>query len=349
MISNRVKSLSPYKTETTHAPIRLSSNELSLELPDFVKRRIGEEISKLSLNRYPDPEAKLLKEAIAQRFGLKVENLLLGNGSDELIYYLSMAIGEFDKGVFYPVPTFSMYGISAQVLGRERIEVKLKDDFDIDLSESIYRIEEKGPALAYFAYPNNPTGNCFSEEKIKAIRNMKLFTVIDEAYYHYSEKTFLKDALEREDTVVLRSLSKIGLAGLRIGFMVGREDLISEINKIRLPFNVTLPSQVIARLMLDEFYHILEEEIETAKKERDRVYKELSKMEGIAVYPSKANFILFKSLVMPADIMHRRLVQEGVLIRNFSYMIPDSLRVTVGRAWENDAFLEAIQKILNTP
>ncbi|MFN3976741.1 MAG: histidinol-phosphate transaminase [Aquificaceae bacterium] len=349
MISKRVLSLSPYKTETTQAKVKLSSNELSIDFPEEVKRRIAEEVYKIPLHRYPDPEATLLKEALAERLGVKPENLLLGNGSDELIYYLSISIGEFDRGVFYPVPTFSMYGISAQVLGREKVEASLDEAFDIDIKKSLELIEEKKPIIAYFAYPNNPTGNCFSEDRIRRIREKGLFVVVDEAYYSYSGKTFLEEALDREDTVVLRTLSKVGMAGLRIGILVGKEEVIRELNKVRLPFNITYPSQVIARLLLTEFYHIIEKAVRAVVEERERVYRELSKMEGIKVYPSEANFILFKSLSMPADLFHKRLLEEGVLIRNFSYMLPQALRVSIGKPQENDAFLEAVGKVLKNP
>ncbi len=348
MISKRIRTLAPYKTETTGARVRLSSNELSLKLPEEVKRSIGEAVSKIPLNRYPDPEARELKEVIAYRFGVNPENIVLGNGSDELIYYLSIAVGEYEKGVFYPVPTFSMYGISAQVLGRERIEVSLNNEFDIDLQKSLELIRDKKPLLAYFAYPNNPTGNCFNEDKIKTIRDEGVFTVIDEAYYHYSGKTFLKEALERNDTVVLRTLSKIGMAGLRVGILIGKEEVVKEINKIRLPFNITYPSQVIAVLMLRDFYHIIEEAIQRVVSERQRVYEEMLKLEGIRVYPSEANFIFFKSLYLSGDELYKRLLQKGVLVRNFSYMVANCLRVSIGEREENDAFLQALHEVLTT-
>ncbi len=347
MISKRISSLSPYKTETTPAKIKLSSNELSIDFPEELRKRIGEELARLPFNRYPDPEAYRLKEAIAQRFGVKPENIMLGNGSDELIYYLSIAIGEFDRGVFYPVPTFSMYGISAHVLGRKRIEVRLKEDFDIDLEKSLRKTREEKPALAYYAYPNNPTGNCFKEDSIRVIRSEGVFTVLDEAYYHYSGKTFLEEALSREDTVVLRTLSKIGMAGLRVGILIGKEELVKELNKIRLPFNITYPSQVIARLMLTEFYPFIEEAVKEVIRERERVFIELSSMEGIKAYPSEANFILFKSPI-PAELLHEGLVRKGVLIRNFSYMegLENCLRVSIGKPEENDAFLQALYEVL---
>ncbi len=348
MISKRVRDLAPYKTETTGARVRLSSNELSLQLPEEVKKQIGEKVSQIPFNRYPDPEAKKLKEVIAYRFGVSPENVVLGNGSDELIYYLSIAVGEPNSSVFYPIPTFSMYGISAQVFGREMVEVRLNEEFDIDLQKSLELIRYKRPALAYFAYPNNPTGNCFSEDSIRAIRKEGVFTVIDEAYYHYSKKTFLREALERDDMVVLRTLSKIGMAGLRVGILIGKEELVKEINKIRLPFNITYPSQVIAVLMLRDFYQIIEEAVERVISERQRVYEEMLKMEGIRVYPSEANFIFFKSLYLSGDELHKRLLQKGVLVRNFSYMVSDCLRVSIGKREENDAFLQALQEVLLT-
>ncbi len=346
MISQRIRELRAYKTETTPARVKLSSNELSIDLPDHVRERIAREVSRIPLNRYPDPQARELKEVIAQRFGVSPENIVLGNGSDELIYYLSIAVEEFSRGIFYPTPTFPMYEISARVLGRERVEVPLDENFDIDLENSLKAIEEKKPALAYFAYPNNPTGNCFSEDRIESVRSLGLFCALDEAYYHYSKKTFLNQALTRDDTVVLRTLSKIGMAGLRVGVLIAREDIAYEINKMRLPFNITYPSQVIAKLLLTEFYELIESAVEEVIKERERLFVELSSFKGIRVYPSQANFILFKAESMSAQELHRRLVERGVLIRNMSYLIEKALRVSVGKREENDEFLEALSKVL---
>ncbi|GBC89202.1 Histidinol-phosphate aminotransferase 2 [bacterium HR13] len=347
MISSRIKNLSPYKTETTQAKVRLSSNELPLRLPEEVKQKIAQEVAKIPINKYPDPEAEELKDVLSEHFGVKRENLVLGNGSDELIYYLSIAIGEFDSGVFYPIPSFPMYQISARMLGRKRVEVPLNQDMDIDLEASLRAIKDSSPILAFFSYPNNPTGACFSREKIERIREEGLFTVIDEAYFHFSKKSFLKDALSREDTVVLRTLSKIGMAGLRVGILIAKEDVAYEINKMRLPFNITYPSQVIAKLMLTEFYPLIEECVSTVIKERDRLFQVLSQMEGVKPYPSDANFILFRSSV-PADRLYAELLKRGVLVRNVSYMhgLEGCLRVSIGLTEENDAFLEALEDSL---
>ncbi len=346
MISKRIKSLSPYKTETTVAKVRLSSNELSIDFPDYIKEKIAKEVAKIPLNKYPDPHARELKQIISQRIGVNPENIVLGNGSDELIYYLSIAIGEFDRGVFYPVPTFPMYQISAKILGRDPVEVKLDKNFDIDLEESIKAIQEKQPALAYFSYPNNPTGNCFSKEKIEKIYHLNLFCVIDEAYFDYSKKSFMDQAVKKDNMVILRTLSKIGMAGLRVGILIAKEEIAYEINKMRLPFNITYPSQVIAKLLLTEFYDFIQENVQKVIQERDRVYNALLSFKELEVFPSEANFILFKVKSMKACELHKKLIQEGVLIRDMSHILDNALRVSIGKDQENDAFLEALSKVL---
>lgn len=346
MISNRVKLLEAYKTETTQAKVKLSSNELSVDYPEELKDRIAKEVSRIAFNRYPDPTASELKEIVAERFGIRPENIMLGNGSDELIYYLSMSVGELSTGVFFPTPTFPMYEISAKALGRPLVCTPLGEDFDIDLEASLQAIEGYRPTLAYFSYPNNPTGNCFSKEKIQKIRSLGVFTVIDEAYYHFSKKTFLEEAVTREDTVVLRTLSKIGLAGLRVGVLIGKEEIVKELEKVRLPFNISSTSQVIAKLILRDYYHIIEEAVDTTIKEREKMLQHMSNMKGIKVYPSEANFILFKVECMSAQELHSRLLKEGVLVRNMSYLVDNALRVSVGKPQENEMFLEALQKVL---
>jgi histidinol-phosphate aminotransferase len=349
VISDRIKKLFPYKTETTQARIRLSSNELPLRLPEDVRLRISQEVSKIPINKYPDPNASALKEVLSEHLRVKEENIVLGNGSDELIYYLSMAIGELSRGVFYPIPTFPMYEVSSRILGRQRVEVPLDHNMDIDLNASLLAIKTHSPVLAFISYPNNPTGRCFTRSKIESIRQEGLFTVIDEAYFHFSKKTFLEDAVSREDTVVLRTLSKIGMAGLRVGILIAKEEIAYEINKMRLPFNITYPSQVIARLILTEFYTLIEECINTVIKERDRLFRELSQMEGMEVFPSDANFILFRSN-FPAEKLYKALLDRGVLVRNVSYLprLERCLRVSVGLPEENDAFLEALEDSLKS-
>lgn len=347
MISNRVKALKAYKTEVTPASVRLSSNEFPYDFPDEVKVKVLEAVKKIPLNKYPDPESRELKEVLSDFFGVPEENLLLGNGSDELIYYLNLAIGESFHPVFIPVPTFPMYEVAATAFGRPIVSVELDEEFDLNLEESLKRIEEEKPVLAFFSYPNNPTGNLFSRKKIEKIRDKGLFCVIDEAYYHYSGETFLKDALTREDTVVLRTLSKIGMASLRVGILIGKEELVKELNKVRLPFNITYPSQVIAKVLLTEAKEFLEEKIKEVISERERIFSTLRVMEGVEVFPSKANFLLFRT-EFPAYEVYKALLKRDVLVRDVSYLprLSRCLRVSVGKPEENDKFLNALEESL---
>ncbi|NPB08554.1 MAG: histidinol-phosphate transaminase, partial [Aquificae bacterium] len=285
MISDRIKGLSSYKTETTKAEVRLSSNEFPYDFPEEIKKRVLEELARIPFNKYPDPEARELRAVLADYLGVSEENLVLGNGSDELIYYLSVAVGELYMPVLIPVPTFPMYEISAQVFGRPVVETELGRDFDLVPEDCLRKVEEEKPVLAFFAYPNNPTGNLFSREKIEKVRERGVFCVIDEAYYEYSGETFLRDALNRDDTVVLRTLSKIGMAGLRVGVLVAKEEVAREINKMRLPFNLSSLSQATARVLLTEGRAFMEEKIREVVRERERLYEEMKKIEGLEVFP----------------------------------------------------------------
>ena len=347
MFAKRLSSLRAYKTETSPARIKLSSNELPYELPLWLRERVSEELKRVPLNRYPDPGAQELKEVIGEFFGVPPENISLGNGSDELIYYLSLCIGEPEEAVYIPVPTFPMYEIASEVFGRPVAQVRLKEDFEIPLEESLEAVEKHRAVIGFYSYPNNPTGNLFSRESIEKLRERGVFTVVDEAYYNYSSESFLEDALTREDTVVLRTLSKIGLAGLRVGMLIGRREVVEEIEKVRLPFNTTYPSQVIAKVVLKEGKEFIETSVKSVIEERERVFKELNSIKGVKAFPSRANFILFKSN-MPAGELHSKLLSHDVLVRDMSHLpgLEGCLRVSIGKPQENEIFLEAMHNIM---
>ncbi len=347
MINDRIRGLSPYKTETTKCKVRLSSNELNFEIPESILNDLKKYIVENNIRLYPDPACKDLKEAISDYVGVPPENIVIGNGSDELIYYLSIAIGNLSKGIYIPVPTFPIYAISATILGRPILEVELNKNFDIDMEATNKIILEERPEIAFFSYPNNPTGNLFTRSSIENIRNSGIFTVVDEAYFDYSGETFKRDALERTDTVVLRTLSKIGMAGLRVGILIANASLTSEIEKMRLPFNVSSLSQKIASFILRTARDYLSEVINKVISERDRLLKNLRSLDNIEVFESKANFILFRT-PFPANKIHSMLIEEDVLVRDVSYMpkLAGCLRVSVGKPEENDFFVEKLIKIL---
>ncbi len=346
MFLDRLKNLKSYKTETTACKVKLSSNENPFELPYDLKLKIAEEVKKIPFQRYPDPNATELKEILAEIYYVKPSNLVLGNGSDELIQLLVMTVGKSEQPIAYPIPTFPMYQVSADTVGREKVEFELDDRFDLE-KKDIDMALNKNPSLVFYASPNNPTGNSLNRDLIKYTTEKNVFVVVDEAYIDFSTKKSLKDdALSKGNMVVLRTLSKIGLAGIRLGVLIAREDIANEINKGRLPFNITFPTQVIAKTVLTEGLEILKEQINILIKERNRLLKALSSIPEIKVYPSDANFILIKTF--NGDLIHKKLIEEGVLVRNMGHIpkMKNCLRVSIGKPEENEIFLHSLKKVL---
>ena len=293
------------------------------------------------MNRYPDSEAKALKKIISKNLRLTPENILFGNGSDELIYYL---ITVFGGPVLYPVPTFSMYGIISQALGEKRIEVPLDDEFDLDTDRILPLIKKEKPGIIFLSSPNNPTGNCFSADRILKIVESTSLVVIDEAYQPFSsEKGFLPMLNDYKNLVILRTLSKIGFAGLRVGFMIADREIINEVNKVKLPFNINSLSQAAAAALLQNT-HTIKLHMGLITSERERLLNELWKLRGIKPYPSEANFILFK--VKNSDKIYCRLLKKGVLVRNMRGTVNECLRVTVGTKKENNIFIKALKEVM---
>lgn len=191
---------------------------------------------------------------------------------------------------------------------------------------------KQNPHIAFFASPNNPTGNSFDKNLIMKVIEKGIFTVIDEAYIHFSDKeNFLKQALEYENVVVLRTMSKVGLASIRLGYMIGKKEVAAAIDKARLPFNITYPTQVIGKVVLTEGRQELKNQIENVKRERERVINEVSKISAVKVYPSDANFFLMKT--PDANKTHQELIKRGVLTRNMSHLpkMENCIRVSIGK------------------
>ena len=346
MFLNRLKKLKSYKTETTPCKVKLSSNENPFDLPEDLKGRIAEEIKRIPFQRYPDPNVSELREILADLYGVKENNLVFGNGSDELIQLLVMTIGELKNPIAYPIPTFPMYQVSSDTIGRSKVEFELDENFDLQKGE-IDKALEKNPDLVFYASPNNPTGNSFNRDLIKYTADKDIFVVVDEAYIDFSDKeSFLNEALKRDNLVVLRTMSKIGLASIRLGVLIGKEDVATEIDKGRLPFNITYPTQVIAKVVLTEGLSIIREQVEILKREREKLINEMRKFNLLKVFPSDANFILIKT--PDGDLVHKKLIEKGVLVRNMSHIskMENCLRVSVGKPEENEIFLEALQKVL---
>ena len=336
LVKKEVASLRAYQAKEISCRVKLDANESPYGFTEALKA-----VAKILTNRYPDPEAKTLKTVLAKNLGVKPQNLLQGNGSDELIYYL---IATFGGPVLYPVPTFSMYGIISQVLGEKKKEVPLDQNFDIDLDRMMAALRKEKPKIVFLSSPNNPTGNCFSSEKIlKIVGESKGIVVVDEAYQPFSsEKGFVPLLRDYKNLVIMRTLSKIGLAALRFGFLIADEEIIDEANKVRLPFNVNALSQAVAVEALKK-KKALKAAIQTIADERDRMISAMENIKGVTPFPSEANFILFR--VKDPCRVYGRLLEKGILVRNISDAVTGCLRVTVGTPKENGLFLRALEKI----
>ena len=340
LVRPNIRSLRAYNAKEIPCRVKLDANESPFPLSGWTAHKSAGLLEAASTNRYPDPEAKELREMVARLFGVRPETILQGNGSDELIYYL---ITTFGGPVLYPVPTFSMYGIISGALGEKGIAVPLDRDFDIDTKKMMQVVKEERPKLIFLSSPNNPTGNCFSAERVlKLIEASSGIVVVDEAYQPFaSEKGFLPLLKDYRNLVIMRTLSKIGFAALRLGFLIADREIIREVNKVRLPFNVNTLSQKLAVSALKNT-KMLKAAIGTIVSERERLMREMEKMGGVAPYPSEANFILFR--VKDPDRLYHGLLKKGILVRNMNDGIRGCLRVTVGTPEENTAFLKALNR-----
>lgn len=337
-----------YPIESRTCRIKLDANENPYPLPPDLKERLLRKIDSLSLNRYPSAGSPEMRSSIARNLGVGDDMILIGNGSDELIQILLTAVKpESSGGIMIPAPTFAMYKIGAVNAGHDVIEVPLDDRFDLPIDNMLDIISEKSPGITFLSYPNNPSGNCFDAEKIKKIIEASNgIVVVDEAYFNFSRKTFLPCLEKWDNLVILRTLSKVGLAALRIGIMVGNPSLIHQLDKVRLPYNLNMISQAVGQLFIEREKEFLPK-IDYIIAGRDRLLDKLKDIEGIDPYPSDANFILF-SCHGDKNSVYEGLIRKGILIKNFpsSGPLKDCMRVTVGTEEENREFVESLREVI---
>lgn len=337
-----------YHVPDAEGLIKLDAMENPYRLPVELREKILQVISGTEINRYPDPDARLLKQRLRVAMDIPESmEIMLGNGSDELIQIIALAVAHSGKKILAPEPGFVMYKIVAETVGAEYVGVNLnQDDFSLDSEAMLSAIEKHQPAVVFLAYPNNPTGNLFDENTISQIIHAAPgLVIVDEAYSAFSEKTFMQRLGEFDNLLVMRTLSKSGLAGLRLGVLAGSALWLNQLDKLRLPYNINTLSQKLAELILSR-YEILEQQAEIICANRLKLFKQLQTIKGIHSWQSSANFILFKSKEKSADIISTTLIEQGVLIKNVSASFPtlkDCLRVTVGTEDENEAFVTALK------
>ncbi|MDZ4164867.1 MAG: histidinol-phosphate transaminase [Smithellaceae bacterium] len=333
-----------YQAGDVACRVKLDANENPFPMPPELRRKFIRCLGKISLHRYPAAGSPALIRRLAASLGVESDMILVGNGSDELIQVLCTATGRPGATVLFPVPTFAMYRISAVNNGLNPREVPLDEAFGLDLDAMLRQIRQRAPALTFLSYPNNPTGNCFQRESIEQIiKESPGIVVVDEAYYHFSGQTFIPDLARYENLVILRSLSKVGLAAMRIGLLVGHPSLVNELNKVRLPYNLNAFSQAAAEFFVDHEPDFIKQTREITRL-REELVRELATISQIRTYPTDANFIFFRCTI-DANRIYGDLLHRGVMVRNFHTpgILCNCLRVTVGSREENLLFVDALK------
>jgi histidinol-phosphate aminotransferase len=339
--------------------VRLDANEAppcsSQRLRDLVSRAV----SKTALERYPDARARELKARIAERTGASPEELLVGTGSDEVISILLTALARPRSPAVQPVllaptPTFVMYRVTARAHGWKPVEVPLDAGWDLDAAAMRRAVEMTRPNVVFVASPNNPTGNRMSEDRLMALLECvaaapaDTLVVFDEAYVDYAAGGSLRAWRRRyPNLAILRTLSKVGFAALRVGWLEADEALVGEVDKARQPFNVSATSQAAAAAVLAEGWEDVRAHVAEVVAERERVAAALRGLPGFEVAPSQANFLWLQS-ARPASDTFEALLARGVLVRSFHAAggrMACRLRVTIGTARENDALIEALHAV----
>lgn len=342
--------LKPYHVNQPPHQIKLDANESPFDLPVEIQEEIVAEIKHLQFQRYPDASSDLLRTELSEHLGVDKEQIVVGNGSDELIGYFILAFGRAEACASFPTPTFSMYHILAQIARLKAVRLPLDERFDLNVEAWHSHLDANRLNLVFISYPNNPTGNAFSAKAIhQMFSRSDTLAIIDEAYYEFSGKTFISELGQHPNLIITRTFSKAyGLAGLRIGYLIAHPEIVYEINKVRLPYNLNRFSQIAAVLLLKHYAQRkctprLSPQIQLILSERERVFNTLKAAEGICPFPTDANFILFRT-DQSADEVFQRLLDRGILVRNLNHPGPlhNCLRVTIGAPGENDMFLEAL-------
>ena len=341
----QVRAASAYQVPDPAGMIKLDAMENPYTWPEPLREAWTRLLRGIHVNRYPDPHAHGLAQALRAAMGIpEAMGLLLGNGSDEIIQMLAMTVGGPDRTLLSVEPGFVMYRLIAGFTGMDYEGVPLRAvDFSLDVETLVDVIHRARPAVVFLAVPNNPTGNCFaSADIVRLIGSAPGLVVIDEAYAPFTDTSFLGRLGEFDNLLVMRTLSKMGLAGLRLGLLAGPPAWITEIDKTRLPYNINCLTQASAAFALDH-KSVLDEQTERVRQDRTALYEALLDQPGVTPFPSEANFILFRTA--GASSVFEGLKARGVLIKNLDGAHPllrDCLRVTVGTAEENAAFVEAL-------
>jgi histidinol-phosphate aminotransferase len=348
IIREDVRAMKAYPVAGGEGLVKLDAMENPYGLPRALQREIAEAVSQVAINRYPDPTAPALVRRLRETMGIAPEyDVLLGNGSDEIIHIIVQSIARRDAIVLAPRPSFVMFSAYAALAGLEYVGVLLRPDFTLDTRAFLEAMERHRPAVVFIAYPNNPSGNLFDADSLaRIIAAAPGLVVIDEAYHAFARKTFMTRLAEFPNLVVMRTLSKLGLAGIRLGYAVGRPEWIREFDKVRSPYNVNSLTHVVAERILAH-HEVLDAQAQAIIAERGRLNAALHKLPRITVFPSDANFILVR--VPDAAAVFEGMRRRGVLVKNLHTGVPlldGCVRLTIGTPEENRRSLAAFEESL---
>lgn len=356
LVRPEIRALSAYPVGDASGMVKLDAMENPHQWSEELKQAWAEKLQHANINRYPHPQAPKVKAGLRKAMNVPEQfECLLGNGSDEIIQLLAMLVAPLNPAkkatIMAPDPGFVMYKMIATFCGLDYIGVPLTSEFELDMPAMLKCITEQQPELIFLAQPNNPTANLYSESQLRElIQASKGLVVMDEAYLPFSSRNHLHFLEEFDNVLVMRTLSKVGLAGLRLGMIFGRSEWLNELDKIRMPYNINVLTQISAEFAL-EHYDILLSQCELIKQQRTRMQNALSEL-GFKCYPSEANFILARAdmdFEGQAKEIFEQLKQHNVLIKCLAGghpLLENCLRFTIGTEGENGFLLDALKDIL---
>ncbi|MDW8364063.1 MAG: histidinol-phosphate transaminase [Myxococcales bacterium] len=359
LVPDEVARIAPYAAPVPRPRhVRLDANESPWPLPDALRSRLAERLAQIDLHRYPDPRARGLRARLAEREGGEPDEYVIGCGSDEIIALLCCALGRPPAGrdraaVLVPWPSFVMYAVTARVHGLDVVEVPLRDDFALDETAMREAIARERPNLVFLASPNNPTGNAFESACVEGLVDAfpEVLFVLDGAYGAYADAPTSRLAPGRPNVARMGTLSKVGLAAARVGWVRLPGNLASYVDRARQPFNLSTLAQVTAELALDEWTDLVEPHARAVVAERRRLLDALGSIAGLRPWPSQANFVLVGvEHPIGAGGLVEALEKRGLLVRScagWGGRMRDMVRITVGTPAENDALLDALREILH--
>ncbi len=345
-----IRVLNPYHVPPAIGMIKLDAMENPYRWSDEMIAAWLEKLRGASINRYPDPQAPLVKDGLRREMGVPAgQDILLGNGSDEIIQMLALLVAARGRCILAPEPGFVMYRMIATLTGLDYVGVPLDENFDLDLEAMLAAVKQHQPALIFLALPNNPTGNVFAVDRVRAvIEAAEGLVVLDEAYTAFTDTDHLSFAQDYDNVLIMRTLSKVGLAGLRLGLLIGDTAWLTEIEKIRLPYNINVLTQLSAEFALENF-QVIRQQTAAIRAERERLFSELRSFTALQVWPSEANFLLVRTPAGRAREIFEQLKQAGILVKCLDGSHPqlqDCLRLTVGEPGDSDLLLAALKNSL---